>query len=130
MGDLSKNFSRHEFACKCGCGADEVSPKLIETLQTLRTLTNSPITITSGRRCQSHNATVGGVANSQHVIGNAADVIVKGWAASEVLKVLQVLVRAGALYVGYAYAVNDRVVHIDVREPESDAVKSWRAGVE
>lgn len=130
MGKLSENFDRHEFACKCGCGADEVSPKLIETLQTLRTLAGVPITVTSGRRCPGHNAAVGGVANSQHLLGNAADVMVRGWTAGEVLKVLQVLVRAGLLYVGYAYAINEKATHVDVREPESDAVKSWRAGVE
>ena len=24
MGDLTKNFSRSEFACKCGCGFDDI----------------------------------------------------------------------------------------------------------
>lgn len=24
MGDLTKNFNRFEFACKCGCGFDDI----------------------------------------------------------------------------------------------------------
>ena len=36
MGDLTDNFSRSEFACKCGCGADAISLDLVERLQLLR----------------------------------------------------------------------------------------------
>ena len=32
MGDLSKNFSRYEVQCSCGCDASWVSPKLLEKL--------------------------------------------------------------------------------------------------
>ena len=126
MGDLSRNFSRHEFACKCGCGEAEVSPFLIEVLQRLRDILGVPITVTSGRRCTAHNAAVGGAKNSQHLLGLAADIRAEGWTAKDLLRVLRVLVRANALYVGYAYVVTENVVHIDVRQPESLTVVSWR----
>ena len=126
MGDLSRNFSRHEFACKCGCGEAEVSPLLIEQLQRLRDYTGEPVRITSGRRCEAHNAAVGGAKNSQHLLGLAADIRAEGWTAKDLLRVLRVLVRANALYVGYAYVVTENVVHIDVRQPESLTVVSWR----
>ena len=126
MGDLSRNFSRHEFACKCGCGEAEVSPFLIEQLQKLRDYTGEPVRITSGRRCETHNAAVGGAKNSQHLLGLAADISVAWWPAEDLLRLLKVLVRANALYVGYAYKISKNAVHIDVRQPESLTVVSWR----
>lgn len=84
------------------------------------------INVTSGRRCATHNAAVGGAKNSQHLQGMAADIRAEGWTANDLLQVLRVLVRANALYVGYAYAVTDDVVHFDVRQPESRTVQGWR----
>jgi len=126
MGDLSRNFSRSEFACKCGCGEAEVSPFLIDVLQRLRDLLNVKITVTSGRRCETHNAAVGGAKHSQHLLGTAADIRAEGWTASDLLRVLRILVRANSLYVGYTYVVSRDVVHFDVRQPESLTVASWR----
>lgn len=73
MGDLSANFSRAEFACKCGCGADNVSSVLVDQLQRLRNFLRRPIVITSGVRCASYNARVGGKPDSAHLTGDAAD---------------------------------------------------------
>jgi uncharacterized protein YcbK (DUF882 family) len=77
MGDLSKNFSRSEFACKgtncCGHSAP-VHPELISALQDLRDQLNLPLSITSGFRCNRHNESVGGAAQSFHTLGMAADV--------------------------------------------------------
>lgn len=79
MGDLSTNFSRSEFACKCGCGLDEVEEELIRFLQALRDKVG-PIKIISGCRCPDHNASkkVGGSKNSSHITGVAADISVPG----------------------------------------------------
>ena len=52
LGDLSKNFSRYEVQCSCGCGASWVSPKLIEKSQHVRDVVGKPMTITSGVRCE------------------------------------------------------------------------------
>lgn len=76
---LSKHFDSSEFACHCGCdylnyGAD-VSPALIQVLEKIRhRLGDIPLEINSGVRCPSHNYDVGGVSNSRHVYGDAADV--------------------------------------------------------
>ena len=45
MGDLSANFNRAEFACKCGCGFDTVDAKLIDYVQQIREYFAVPITI-------------------------------------------------------------------------------------
>lgn len=74
MGDLSKHFSRHEFACKCGCGFATVDYELLVILEKLREHLQQPITIVSGCRCSAHNAAVGGARDSQHMKGRAADI--------------------------------------------------------
>lgn len=76
-GNLSAHFSTDEFACHhCGqCG--DIHPKLIELLEKLRAnIGGKALHINSGYRCPVHNANVGGVPNSQHVLGTAADLAV------------------------------------------------------
>ena len=85
MGDLTKNLSRHEFECECGCGFDTVDIKLAQILQEtadqfLRASTGVDrvsIIIKSGCRCREHNESVGGSTNSRHMKGNAADFKIK-----------------------------------------------------
>lgn len=85
MGDLTKNFSRSEFKCKCGkCNSDYVDIRLVKGLQELRDLIGKPIIINCGTRCKAHNAEVGGVSNSQHVLGRAADIRVEGLTPAKV----------------------------------------------
>jgi|SRR3989338_9474073 len=74
MGDLSKYFDRKEFACKCGCGFDDVHPRLIERLEAVRELYCEPLLITSGCRCAKHNEASGGKEDSAHLRGLAADI--------------------------------------------------------
>ena len=44
-----------------------------EVLEPVRERLGRPITVNSGYRCQVHNTHVGGVVNSQHMRGEAAD---------------------------------------------------------
>ena len=67
MGDLSKNFSRYNMQCSCGCGASLVSPKLIEKLQYARYILGKSMTIISGVRCESFNASIKGSLVSSHM---------------------------------------------------------------
>lgn len=84
MGDISTNFSLHEFTCKDGCGFDEVSLETIDILENIREYFGKRITINSGCRCAKHNKAVGGSKNSQHLKGTAADIVVKGVEPKEV----------------------------------------------
>ena len=47
---------------------------LVQKLQTIRTVYDTPLRITSGYRCVKHNAAVGGAKSSKHLYGIAADV--------------------------------------------------------
>ncbi len=81
---VSKNFSVSEFSCKDGSDVVYIDSKLIEILQKIRDHFKSPVTINSAYRTPSYNAKVGGVANSHHTKGTAADIVVKGVLPKEV----------------------------------------------
>lgn len=74
-----KHFTDKELRCKC-CG--RLPPEAKENLKALvdnvldpvRELYGSPVYVNSGFRCPLHNAAVGGVAKSQHLTGEAADI--------------------------------------------------------
>ena len=83
------NFSRKEFACKCGCGFDTIDYELLEVLKDIRIYYGVPVLINSGCRCVSHNHSVGGSPHSQHVLGRACDFVVKGIDADEVADYLE-----------------------------------------
>ena len=79
MGDLTQNFSKLEFQCPCSCGADKISPVLIEKLQKVRNIIGTSIIITSGVRCEFYNTSIKASMNSSHIpdgyeIGNAVDI--------------------------------------------------------
>lgn len=74
MNHNTKNFKVKEFACKCGCGFDSVDQKVIDMCQKIRDKLGVPVKINSGCRCAKHNQKVGGVKNSQHTLGLAADI--------------------------------------------------------
>ena len=74
-----KWFSMNEFECHCGCRMPDSARANIEALveQVLdpaRERYGKPVCVNSGYRCARHNAAVGGVANSQHLRGEAADI--------------------------------------------------------
>jgi len=74
MGDLTQNFSRAEFACNDYCGFDAISLDLVNRLQVARRIAEIPLKINSGCRCEAHNRVVGGVVDSAHLTGLAADI--------------------------------------------------------
>ena len=77
MGDLSAHYSKAEFACHC-CHELKIEKALIDALEQLRTLAGKPILIHDGYRCPAHNQEVGGVSDSEHTRGMAADIGIPG----------------------------------------------------
>ena len=111
--DGIKYFTPDEFACKCNRYCDgfpeQISRTLLLLLDGIREHYGAPITISSGVRCQTHNANVGGVYNSRHLQGKAADFHVRGKSAQTVLAYVQTLPG-----VRYAYDIDGSFVHVDV----------------
>jgi uncharacterized protein YcbK (DUF882 family) len=54
-----------------------------KVLEPLREKLGKPIHVTSGYRSEVVNAAVGGVSNSQHLLGEAADIVVPGMSVQE-----------------------------------------------
>ena len=73
MGNLTDNFNREEYACKCGCGKDDIKDELAIKVQQVRDTLNRSITINSGIRCSNHNSTINATPTSSHIGGWAAD---------------------------------------------------------
>ena len=71
-------FKRQEFKCKCGgrfCNGYpvEIDMNMVKIADKIRHIIGKPVPVNSGVRCKTHNANVGGVSNSQHLLGKAAD---------------------------------------------------------
>lgn len=106
---VGRHFDRAEFACRCGCGYDDIDPLLVLTLDDIRDYYRRPIIITSGCRCAAHNRSVAGSPSSQHLVGRASDFIVRGVSASDVQDYL-----IGRL-TGYGIGRYHTWTHIDTR---------------
>jgi len=64
---------------------------VLNLLEPLREIVQRPLFLTSGYRCSALNKAIGGKKNSQHLIGEAADLHCEG--ALEVLSLAQVVLR-------------------------------------
>ena len=70
----------------------------------------APVHVSSGVRCEQHNANVGGAEGSRHKLGKAMDFRVEGKSASTVLSYVKTLPA-----IRYAYAIDGSYVHMDVK---------------
>ena len=81
--DDIKHFRRDEFKCKCGgryCNGypAEMQEAVVKIADAARAHFGKPAHVVSGLRCQKWNAHEGGVANSQHMYGEAIDLRIDG----------------------------------------------------
>jgi uncharacterized protein YcbK (DUF882 family) len=107
---ISKHFSEDELACRCGCGQMIVDVPLIGILEGIRARFLRPITVYSGNRCPAHNADCGGVGDSQHLYGKAADISVSGIDLDSIARAAEQVGADGiGIYRGQGF------VHVDSR---------------
>lgn len=115
---LTKNFSLSEFECKSGAAVpDDLLPnikKLAESLQMLRDDIGLPIRINSGYRSPEHNEKIGGVKNSQHTKGTAADIAISGVSPREIRRRLEILIKSGKMLQG-GIGSYSTFTHYDIR---------------
>ncbi len=111
MNDIkvSDNFMLREFQCKCGCQQVKLHSELLKRLQAIRKETGRPVVVNSGYRCPTHNKKVGGAADSQHIHGKAADVVIQGLSIADQRKVWEKHFANGGI--GYA----NTYTHVDTR---------------
>ena len=111
---VAKNFTVAEFASKDGSRVVIINPILPEYLQKARDHFGKPLIITSGYRTTAHNIKVGGVSNSQHVFGNAADVYIPGVSVWDLYNYF-CKIAGDSCGIG----IYDTFVHFDVRSTKS-----------
>lgn len=112
LGDLTKNFSRSEFKCKCGkCDANYVDIRLVKGVQEMRDNIGKPIIINCATRCPEHNKEVGGVRDSQHIKGRAADIRVVGMSPAQLAKEAEKV----EVFRNGGIGTYNTFVHVDVR---------------
>jgi len=109
---ITQNFSLEELYASSTAKAKkidntptpEVKANLIklckEVLQPIRNKYGRAITITSGYRSPKLNAAVGGVKNSQHVLGQAADIKCTSTSKAVLFNVIKSMIEKGELKVG------------------------------
>lgn len=103
------NFKVSEFACKDGTDEILIDSELVEKLQVLRERVGRPVYVNSGYRTSEYNKKVGGVENSQHLYGKAADICVSGVNPSVLFEFAK---QAGFRGIGlYSWGI-----HVDTRE--------------
>lgn len=114
---ITKNFRLSEF--RPGRHSYEyirISPALVRALEDIRTRTGLPITVTSGYRPPDYNREVGGVSNSCHIDGLAADIYCDGITTAQLYDICeQVIGQRG----GVGYYPKSGFVHVDVRGYEA-----------
>ena len=119
---LTKNFNKSEFECKCGCEMPEEVflevVKLAGNLQVIRNFIKKPMTLTNAYRCVEHNREVGGVPNSQHILGKACDIKVKGMTSKELYNTIESLIENGHILQG-GLGLYNTFVHYDIRKTKA-----------
>ena len=88
-GLTSEHFSEAELCChgtNCCANRNGVKQALLDGLEALRAIVGVPITVDDAYRCPIHNAAVGGVPNSEHEQGIAADIKIAGMTPAEMYR--------------------------------------------
>lgn len=105
------NFTRSEFACKCGKCENKIQDSFIDKLQELRNALDFPLVITSGYRCPAHNARVSSTGlTGPHTTGRAADIAV---AREQAFFLVSIAYNAGFTGIGVSQKGNSRYIHLD-----------------
>ena len=106
---VAPHFNLSEFSCPC-CKRVMLHPKLLAKLMELRKILERPIYITSGYRCPEYNQKIGGVVNSYHCIGLAADIQVKDISLIDLLGYAEEID-----FAGIGFYAKKNFLHLDVR---------------
>jgi uncharacterized protein YcbK (DUF882 family) len=118
MTKISENFRLQEFESSCGREMPlEVQKNVIQlgqNLQVLRDYLKASITINSGYRSPQLNRKIKGATRSQHLLGTAADIVVRGHTPKQVAEAIELLISQGKMREGGLKAYGT-FTHYDIR---------------
>ena len=115
-----KYFTLDEFDCpSLPNSGKNMDSSFLAKLEQAREIAGIPFKVTSGYRTKEHNEEVGGVPNSSHLIGVAADIAVSS--GSERYTILNALIKAGFKRIGVAKTF----IHCDTDPNKSNSVWTY-----
>jgi zinc D-Ala-D-Ala carboxypeptidase len=116
---MLKYFKLHEFDSPDLPGSgDMMEREFLEMLDNAREFAGFPFIVTSGFRSVPHNKSVGGVRNSSHLLGWAADIAVTS--SRKRFMIVDALLEAGFTRIG----IGEDFVHCDC-DPEKPKGRIW-----
>ena len=114
-----KHFKLSEFDSPDAPGSgSKMQPKFLQMLDNARSIAGVPFKVNSGYRTAAHNAKVGGVADSSHCQGWAADLAAT--TGTSKFTIVNALLKAGFTRIGIASSF----VHVDC-DPIKPAQVIW-----
>lgn len=120
-GKYAPYFRELEFDCKC-CGKNDMQPEFMDKLLELRKAYGKPMVITSGYRCPDYNDRISSTGRKgPHTTGLAADILISGSNARELLALASEFPRVGVSQKGDH---GTRFIHLDCL-PKPDWVWSY-----
>lgn len=115
---ITNNFHKIEFESKDGSDMPNDVYKnikeLAQNLQIIRNHIGKPIIINSAYRSPAHNRRIGGVRNSFHTKGMAADIVIKGLSPKKLARIIKKLMNEGKIKKG-GIGLYNTFVHYDTR---------------
>jgi uncharacterized protein YcbK (DUF882 family) len=117
VGKITDNFSWAEFHCKDGTYVPDSLmqnvKELAENLQALRDYLGCAIHINSAYRTPSYNERIGGVKNSYHTKGMAADIVSRNHSPQQLKTIIEGLIQNGKMKQG-GLSAYPSFVHYDI----------------
>jgi uncharacterized protein YcbK (DUF882 family) len=113
MGATSLHFTDAELACH-HCHVNGCQQAIVDALEQFRATIGMgrPVIVNSAYRCSIYNAEIGGVPDSEHVQGIAADITVEGMTGGQ----LEVIAKQCSLITAIGRSDSTPYVHVDTRK--------------
>ena len=151
MGDLTKNLSKSELTCKCGCGLTIINQDLVALVQAIADESGKKISVHSWTRCQWNNARSGGVVakkylipgtnkldlskyprgekglpkDSNHTHGTAADIELIGASAGTLWALIKRMYSGGKLPLLAGLGRYGTFCHVDIEPKTPGRLREW-----
>lgn len=114
---MLKYFNHKEFDCPGKPGTGELMDnEFLKKLDKAREIYDKPMRVNSGYRTKEHNTKIGGVKNSSHLRGLAADISCKS--SGDRFAMLNAFMQAGFKRIGVA----NSFIHVDTDEDKSQNI--------
>jgi hypothetical protein len=115
-----EHFKSYETKCKCGCGKNNPSIRLMSFLDSLRNYLGRPVNLRSVCRCFARNESEGGALGSSHTNDPTDAVDIEVLDSKTRFEVLEYAIKSDVVRIGIAKTF----IHVDFDRNKSQKI-SW-----